>query len=94
MGGWWQFGLLFLLPDISMIGCAANPRAGAATYNAVHTYLGPLVLYGCAIGTHNTQMVQLALIWSAHIGVDRMLGYGLKYPSRFKDTHLDVARLS
>jgi uncharacterized protein DUF4260 len=91
-GGWWQFGLLFLVPDISMVGYLANPRVGAAVYNLVHTYGGPLALYAYAIGTHNTQLVQLAFIWTAHIGFDRMLGFGLKYPTRFKDTHLNAER--
>ena len=75
-----------------MVGYLANPRVGAAVYNLVHTYGGPLALYAYAIGTHNTQLVQLALIWTAHIGFDRMLGFGLKYPTRFKDTHLNAER--
>ena len=32
--------------------------------------------------------VQLALIWLGHIGMDHALGYGLKYPTAFGDTHL------
>jgi len=34
------------------------------------------------------QWIPYALIWLAHIGIDRALGYGLKYPTFFRDTHL------
>lgn len=87
-GGWGWFALLFLAPDLSMIGYLANARVGAGVYNAIHTYAGPLALAGYAIGTNNHQVLLLGLIWIGHIGMDRMLGYGLKYPTRFKDTHL------
>ena len=89
-GSWLQFALLFLLPDMSMLGYLANPRIGSITYNAVHTYVGPVAMasYFCA---HHA-LFSLSLIWIAHIGFDRMLGYGLKYPTRFKDTHLNPAR--
>ena len=30
----------------------------------------------------------LALVWLAHIGLDRLLGMGLKYNDRFAHTHL------
>jgi len=88
-GSWLLFVSLFLLPDLSMIGYAFNPRVGAMTYNAIHTYVGPWVLGGYSLFTGKHLPLLLALIWAAHIGFDRMLGFGLKYPSRFKDTHLD-----
>lgn len=89
---WLMFALLFLTPDISMLGYFANPRVGAITYNAVHTYVGPLVLGGYALFTGKHLPLLLALIWAAHIGFDRCLGFGLKYSSLFKDTHLDPER--
>jgi hypothetical protein len=89
---WVQFALLFLLPDVSMLGYLANPRIGAVAYNAAHTYIGPLALGSYSLATTHYTMVPLSLIWIAHIGFDRMLGYGLKYPTRFKDTHLNPAR--
>jgi hypothetical protein len=91
-GSWLLFALLFLVPDLSMIGYAINARVGAITYNAIHTYIGPLVLgaYALFIGKH--LLLLLALIWIAHIAFDRMLGFGLKYPTRFKDTHLNPER--
>jgi Domain of unknown function (DUF4260) len=89
---WLQFALVFLLPDVSMLGYLANPRIGAITYNAAHTYIGPLALAGYSLASAHPALFSLSLIWIAHIGFDRMLGYGLKYPTRFKDTHLNPAR--
>ena len=91
-GSWLQFVLLFLLPDLSMLGYAANTKMGAITYNVVHTYVGPLVLAGYSFGSNRPAIVSLSLIWIAHIGFDRMLGFGLKYPTRFNDTHLNPDR--
>ena len=85
---WFQFALLFLVPDISMLGYAANVRVGAISYNAVHCCAAPLILAACSFGTNHPAILSLSIIWIAHIGFDRMLGYGLKYPTRFKDTHL------
>lgn len=75
-----------------MIGYAVGARVGAITYNAIHTYVGPLVLAVYSLGTSHQTPLLFALIWTAHIGLDRMLGFGLKYASRFKDTHLDPER--
>jgi len=91
-GSWPVFALLFLVPDVSMIGYLANTRIGAITYNAVHTYIGPLALAAYSFATVRYTMLSLSLIWIAHIGFDRMLGYGLKYPAQFKDTHLNPSR--
>ena len=91
-GSWLPFALLFLVPDLSILGYAANLRVGAITYNAVHTYVGPLVLAGYSLGLNRPAIFSLSLIWIAHIGLDRMLGFGLKYPARFKDTHLNLDR--
>lgn len=87
-GSWWLFALLLFAPDISMVGYLANQKIGAQTYNVIHIYLLPALL--AAYGWFATAPLasQLALIWFAHIGMDRMLGYGLKYETAFKDTHL------
>lgn len=90
--GWLKFALLFLLPDISMLGYAANARIGAISYNAVHSYIAPLALAAWGLGTSHSAVLSLSLIWIAHIGFDRLLGYGLKYPTGFKDTHLNPER--
>ena len=83
-----MFLLLFLAPDLSMLGYLANPRLGSLVYNLAHTYFVPLVLAGIGLVASSHLCILLALIWAAHIGMDRLLGYGLKYPTAFKDTHL------
>ncbi len=87
-GSWVLFLLLLLAPDLSMLGYLVDTRVGAAVYNLVHTYALPgiLFVFGCALTT--PLLMQIALIWFAHIGMDRTLGYGLKYPTEFKDTHM------
>jgi Domain of unknown function (DUF4260) len=82
------FFLLFLVPDVSFLGYLGGPRMGSIVYNAVHTYLSPLALGIAGVLADGRVPVQVALIWVAHIGFDRALGYGLKYPTAFKDTHL------
>ncbi len=85
----WIFALLLLAPDLSMIGYLVDARLGSLTYNAAHTYTLPLALGVLSLlgGWHTG--AQLALIWTAHIGIDRAAGYGLKYPTTFHDTHFN-----
>jgi hypothetical protein len=85
---WWLLVVLVLAPDVSMVGYLAGPSIGAAAYDAAHTYAFPVVLAAVGLIADAETAVQLGLIWFAHIGVDRAIGYGLKYPSGFKDTHL------
>lgn len=87
-GNWWVFALLFLAPDLFMLGYLRGNEMGARVYNAGHTYLSSavLALVGVVLGLH--ALVPIAIIWAAHIGFDRLLGYGLKDPSGFKVTHL------
>jgi hypothetical protein len=80
------FAALFLAPDLSLAGYLAGPRAGALAYNLVHSYVGAALAASVALLTGRPLIV--ALIWAAHIGVDRAVGYGLKYPTDFADTHL------
>lgn len=87
-GAWLLFAGAFLAPDLFMLGYLAGPRAGAAAYNAAHSYLGPALLAAVAVLAAAHLALLAALIWSAHIGFDRALGYGLKYGSAFGDTHL------
>jgi hypothetical protein len=86
--GWILFVLLLLAPDVAMVGYVRGTRVGAFVYNAFHTYLPPAVLAVTGILTETRLPVLLALIWFAHIGMDRMLGYGLKHTTGFRDTHL------
>jgi hypothetical protein len=88
-GNWLLFFLLILAPDVSMLGYLAGTRVGAVVYNLFHTYALPVALGAYGFLTTHGLAVHIALIWSAHIGIDRMLGFGLKYPTGFKDTHLN-----
>lgn len=86
--GWLLLVVLALAPDLSMAGYLAGPHAGAIAYDAAHTYVLPVALAVAGVLAGSGLAVQLALIWLAHVGADRLLGYGLKYPTEFKDTHL------
>jgi hypothetical protein len=86
--GWLLLVLLILAPDLSMLGYLGGPRLGSFTYDVVHTYVGPIALGLVGVLGDVDAAAQIALIWLVHIGVDRLLGYGLKYPTGFKDTHL------
>jgi len=86
-GKWWAFAVFFFAPDIAMAGYLAGSRFGAYAYNSVHSYVGPALLGLISLGRFRFG-VCAALLWAAHIGFDRMLGYGLKYPTGFGDTHL------
>ena len=85
-GSWLVFVALFFVPDVSFAAYFAGPRIGAAIYNVAHSYVGPLIAAGTLLST-GTELAP-ALVWAAHIGFDRALGYGLKYPTAFSDTHL------
>lgn len=87
-GSWWVYGILFLAPDLSFAGYLAGPRVGAAVYNAAHSYLAPMALITAGFALTAPLVLSIAMIWLAHIGIDRALGYGLKYSSGFGFTHL------
>jgi hypothetical protein len=80
-GSWLLFVLLFLVPDISMLGYLADSRVGAASYNLFHTYAASGLLAALGLMTESPLVVSVALVWFAHIGFDRMVGFGLKYPT-------------
>lgn len=86
--GWLPLVVLALAPDLAAVGYAAGARVGAAAYDLVHTEVLPIALAVAGVLGGAEIALQLALIWLAHIGIDRLIGYGLKYPSGFKDTHL------
>jgi hypothetical protein len=85
---WWLFAALWLTPDLSMLGYLGGPKLGARIYNAIHSYVTPATLAVTALLLQSPALLPYALIWINHIGVDRLLGYGLKYPEGFKWTHL------
>lgn len=87
---WALFWSTVLLPDLALFVYLVNGGVGARMYNVTHAKLLPCALAVIAVATESSLLISLALIWFAHIGVDRLLGYGLKYPASFKDTHLGI----
>ncbi|MBV1933876.1 MAG: DUF4260 domain-containing protein [Parvibaculaceae bacterium] len=85
---WTLFALIFLVPDLLMLGYLVNKQLGSITYNFSHNYILPaaLLFYGQNISSET--LTACSLIWIAHVGFDRLLGYGLKYKTAFKHTHL------
>lgn len=86
--GWGIFALCFLAPDISVLGYLVGPKIGAVSYNLAHSYSGPLACLAVGLAVPVPTSLCVGLIWCAHIGFDRALGYGLKYSDGFGFTHL------
>lgn len=86
---WWMFALLFLVPDLAFAAYWLNPRTGMWAYNLTHTEIGPGLLALAGL-LWMPSLLPVALIWGAHIGWDRMLGYGLKLGTDFDQTHLGL----
>jgi hypothetical protein len=86
--GWGTFALFFLAPDVSFLGYLAGSRVGAIAYNAAHSYIGALACFGTGLMLVAPALEVAGLIWCAHIGFDRAMGYGLKYAAGFAFTHL------
>ncbi len=86
--GWGTFALFFLTPDVSFLGYLAGPKVGAVSYNLAHSYIAAVAcLVGGFVLPAPTALCA-GIIWCAHIGFDRALGYGLKYSKGFGFTHL------
>jgi len=90
--GWILFAVLFLIPDLSMLGYLIDRRMGAAIYNIGHSYILPAALGSYGYLAADRLAVSVALIWIAHIGFDRLIGYGLKYATAFHHTHLGLGQ--
>jgi hypothetical protein len=87
-GSWWVFAILFLAPDLSFAAYLIDPKTGAFVYNAAHSYMAPVALLTLGFAIGEPLILSIAMIWLAHIGIDRALGYGLKYEAGFGFTHL------
>jgi hypothetical protein len=87
-GSWWIFAILFLAPDLSFAAYLIDPKTGALVYNAAHSYMAPVALLTLGFALGEPLILSIAMIWLAHIGIDRALGYGLKYAAGFGFTHL------
>lgn len=88
--GWGVFFLCFLVPDLSFAGYLAGSRVGAVSYNCAHSLVGALTVMVAGVFFSTPFVVTAGIIWVAHIGFDRALGYGLKYSTGFRFTHLGV----
>jgi hypothetical protein len=88
--GGWLIALvpLLLAVDVSMVGYLAGPRAGALGYNVAHSWATGLLVLGTGAAIGWTPLVLAGAVLVAHVGMDRLAGYGLKYPTGFGDTHL------
>lgn len=89
--GWVMFAVLLLTPDLAFLVFLVNKRAGVAAYDAAHALPAPLILGLAALLTGWTLGLGLALIWLAHIGMDRLFGYGLRYMNDADDSHMKRA---
>ena len=89
-GNWWLFALLILAPDLAFLAMPLGTKRAAMTYNFAHSYTWPVILVGAGLLTSVGWLLPLGLIWAAHIGIDRALGYGLKYPDSIETTHLGL----
>jgi hypothetical protein len=87
-GSWWIYAILFFAPDLSFAGYLGGSRFGALLYNAAHSYFLPMAIMTYGFATAAPLVLSIAMIWLAHIGFDRALGYGLKYATGFGFTHL------
>ena len=85
---WWLWVLVLAAPDLALLAYARGPRVGAIVYNAAHSYIGPALLFALWHFAGSPAAGAVAALWALHIGGDRALGFGLKYPTAFADTHL------
>ena len=86
-GSWGLYFAVWLAPDLAMLGYIWGSRVGALCYNTTHALIGPFALTALGVITADTLLTQLGLVWISHVGIDRVLGYGLKYRDGFHHTH-------
>ncbi|MFA5895251.1 MAG: DUF4260 domain-containing protein [Candidatus Shapirobacteria bacterium] len=87
-GTWLQFGILLLLPDITIVAYKWGNKVGAIVYNLVHTYSLTLMMMIWGWFLQDKFVMSLGIAFTAHIAIDRFLGFGLKHFTGFRDTHL------
>ena len=86
--GWSNFAWYFLVPDVALLGYLVGSRVGAISYNLAHSYIGAVACLAAGLLLPAPMILGAGIIWCAHIGFDRALGYGLKYAEGFAFTHL------
>jgi hypothetical protein len=84
----WLFWILFLTPDVGMVGYLINPKIGAFTYNFLHHKGVAILCYAVGLYLRIDALQFTGLLLFSHSAFDRMLGYGLKYNNSFHHTHL------
>ena len=84
----WIWTLLFFAPDISMLGYLVNARTGAYVYNLFHHKGFALLLVTVGFLADIEILIAAGILLFAHASFDRIWGYGLKFVTGFKDTHL------
>ena len=89
VGNWWVFALLILTPDLSALGYLKDQKTGSLTYNTIHSYNVPAFLTAVAWFVGLQWLAPYFAIWFAHIGIDRLVGYGMKFPDNHKRNHLN-----
>lgn len=87
-GNWIIFVVLILVPDLSMVGYLKNKKVGAIVYNLGHNYVLSLLTVFAGVYFSFESLIYFGLILTAHVAMDRFFGFGLKYPTDFKDTHI------
>ncbi len=85
---WWWYLALILVPDLGMLGYVANPKVGAVTYNLTHHKGVAIIILITGYYLANQWLILTGIIMFGHSSLDRIFGYGLKYPDDFKNTHL------
>lgn len=85
---WWWFLVLLLTPDIGMLGYLVNTKVGAFTYNVFHHKAIAILVLLIGYYLSNDIVALKGIILFSHSAMDRIFGYGLKYPGHFKHTHL------
>ena len=76
---WWLYAVLFLAPDLFMLGYLANARAGAAIYNLAHTLAAPLALLAIGLILFAPQVFPYGLIWLSHLSIWALLGNNIEH---------------
>jgi hypothetical protein len=90
-GDWLWLVPALLLPDLSAIGYLAGPSVGSLVYNLVHNWALGLAVLGAGLLWAIPWVALAGVVLTAHVGMDRLAGYGLKHPSGFRDTHMQRA---
>jgi hypothetical protein len=87
---WWWYPALLFTPDFSMLGYLLNPQIGSWTYNFIHHKALGISIFVLGIFLANQSIQLTGLILFGHSSMDRVMGYGLKYPDAFQHTHLGM----